>query len=103
MLKQALRKVSIATLGATLGLLVSLTPAALALGSQQNPQSGSTGVEGTIPSPAPTQAGTIVAPANGQVFTSTPITVRGLCPTGLLIKVFSNSVFVGSVQCVNGN
>jgi hypothetical protein len=29
--------------------------------------------------------------------------VAGLCKTGLLIKVFSNNVFVGSVTCTNGS
>lgn len=68
-----------------------------------NPQNGSVGIEGTIPSPAPTQAATIAVPGNGQVFTSTPITVSGLCPKGLLVKVFSNNVFVGATECTNGS
>jgi hypothetical protein len=81
-----------------------LAPAGVgALGSQQNPQSASFGLEGRISSPAPTQAATITTPGNGQVFTATPITVAGLCKTGLLIKVFSNNVFVGSTTCVNGS
>jgi len=66
------------------------------------PQSGSVGVEGTIPSPAPTQAATIVTPANGAGFSSIPITVSGFCPSGTIVKIFSNNVFVGSVVC-NGN
>ena len=82
-------------------LLVTVQPA-LALGSQQNPQSGSVGLEGTVPGPAPTQAATIGVPANGQTFTSTPITVSGSCKTGLLVKVFSNNIFVGSAVCANG-
>jgi hypothetical protein len=69
----------------------------------QNPQSGSIGIEGTIPTLAPTQAPTIGVPANGAVFTNTPITVSGLCPKGLLVKVFSNNVFVGSAECPNGS
>lgn len=80
------------------------SPALLyALGSSQNPQSGATGLEATVPGAAPTQAATISIPANGQVFTSTPITVAGLCKTGLLIKLFSNNIFVGSVSCVNSS
>jgi hypothetical protein len=74
----------------------------LADGSSQNPQSQTLGFEGTVPGAAPTQAATIGIPGNGQVFTSTPITVSGLCLTGLLIKIFSNNVFVGSVQCSGG-
>ena len=85
------------------GLLCGAVATTSALGSSQNPQSTSTGVEGTIPAPPPTQAATIAAPSNGQTFTNTPITVAGLCPKGLLVKVFANNVFVGSVMCDNGS
>jgi hypothetical protein len=74
-----------------------------ALGSQQNPQNVSVGVEGTIPAPAPTQAATIATPGSGQTFTNIPITVAGLCPNNLLIKIFANNVFVGSVMCSDGS
>jgi hypothetical protein len=76
-----------------------VTPA----GAVQNPQNGSLGLEATIPSAPPTQAATITTPSNGAVFTSIPITVGGLCPSGLLIKVFANGVFVGSTVCANGS
>lgn len=69
----------------------------------QNPQLGSVGVEGTIPSKPPSQAPTIVTPRNGQTFTDSPITVAGLCTSGLLVKIFSNNIFVGSVMCENGS
>jgi hypothetical protein len=68
-----------------------------------NPQSNSLGLEATVPGAPPTQAATIGTPSSGQVFTTIPITVAGLCKTGLLIKVFSNNVFVGSVTCTNGS
>ena len=32
-----------------------------------------------------------------------PITVSGLCPSGLLVKIFSNNIFVGSTVCSNGS
>jgi hypothetical protein len=67
------------------------------------PQNGSVGVEGVIPSPPPTQAATIVSPANGQTFTNIPITVSGLCPNDTLVKIFSNEIFVGSAVCTNGS
>lgn len=89
-------------IGVTL-CLACIVPAAAAFGSSQNPQSGSLGLEATVPGAPPTQAATISIPANGQVFTSTPITVGGLCLTGLLVKVFSNNIFVGSVVCANGS
>lgn len=67
------------------------------------PADESVGVEGRISSPPPTQAATIVAPANGQVFTNIPITVTGSCPANTIIKIFSNDVFVGSATCDNGS
>jgi len=76
---------------------------AAALGSPQTPQSGSVGLEGTIGAPAPTQAATIALPTNGQTFTTMPITIAGSCKTGLLVKIFSNNIFVGSAQCTNGS
>jgi len=78
-------------------------PGIEALGSSQNPQSGPTGLEATVPSPPPSVAATIGVPGNGQVFTSTPITVSGLCQTGLLVKTFSNNVFTGSTVCNSGS
>jgi len=67
------------------------------------PQSGSIGLEGTISTAPPTRGATIAVPANGAVFTGVPITVSGLCPTGLLVKVFANNIFVGSTVCSNGS
>lgn len=90
-------------LSAAILLPACLVSDAWALGSQQNPQSGSVGLEGTVPGAAPRQAATIAVPANGQIFTTTPITVSGLCQTGLLVKIFSNNVFVGSATCVSGS
>lgn len=72
-------------------------------GSPEPTQSGSVGLEGRISAPPPTQAATINTPSNGQSFTSSPITVAGLCKTGLLVKIFTNNVFVGSVMCQGGS
>jgi hypothetical protein len=79
------------------------TASAGAASSVQNPQAGSIGIEGKIPSAPPTRGATITTPSNGQGFGKTPITVAGLCPKGLLVKVFANNVFVGSVQCDSGS
>jgi len=68
-----------------------------------NPQLESVGVEGRIPTSAPKVAATITSPSNGQSFTTLPIKVAGLCPEGLLVKIFKNNVFSGSAQCVNGS
>jgi hypothetical protein len=91
--------------------VVSLLCAGLSLGiardaraaTVDNPQEGSIGVEGKIPSNPPSTAPTITTPRNGQVFTTIPITVNGLCSSNLLVKMFANNVFVGSVQCKNGS
>ncbi|HEX8763060.1 MAG TPA: hypothetical protein VF733_04870 [Candidatus Saccharimonadales bacterium] len=87
-----------------LGVVFSATAGVVRAASPvENPQAGSIGLEGRIPSKPPTQAPTISTPTNGQGFTKTPITVAGLCPKGLLIKVFANNVFVGSVMCDSGS
>ncbi|MCA9323679.1 hypothetical protein KC992_01100 [Candidatus Saccharibacteria bacterium] len=91
-----------------LALIVSFSIATffLVLGasptSAQTSQSESVGLTGTISAPPPTQGATITIPSSGQSFTDVPIPVRGLCPTGLLVKLFKNNVFAGSVQCTNG-
>ncbi len=69
----------------------------------QNPQGGSVGVQGQIPSNPPSSAPTITTPHNGQTFTNMPIQVSGLCSSGLLVKAFANNVFVGAANCQNGS
>jgi hypothetical protein len=65
--------------------------------------SGSIGLQGTISTAPPTRGATITTPGNGASFNTTPITVGGLCPAGVLVKIFSNNVFVGSTVCQNGS
>ncbi len=74
-----------------------------ALGSPQTPQNGSTGLTATIPSPPPSTGATIVVPVSGQTVTNIPVIVSGICPNGLLIKAFSNNVFIGSTTCINNS
>jgi hypothetical protein len=86
------------------GLIFS--PSASALLPQyipQNPQKGSIGLEGSIKGSAPTQGAVITVPGNGQNFTSTPITVGGICTKGLLVEIYKNNVFSGSSNCDNGS
>jgi hypothetical protein len=64
--------------------------------------SGSVGIEGIIPSPPPSRAATIAVPANGALFSTIPITISGICPSGLLIKIFDDNAFVGSSICSSG-
>jgi len=66
-------------------------------------ESGSVGIEGTVPANPPANAPTITVPSNGQSFTALPITVSGLCQKDLLVEVFRNNVFAGSITCSNNN
>ena len=67
------------------------------------PKPGSYGIEATKPQPPPTQGATITTPGNGASYSNSPITVNGICPTGLLVQVYNNGVMVGSVMCTNGS
>jgi hypothetical protein len=84
-------------------MLMSIISHGAAWAANPGPGSGSIGLEGTISSAPPTRGATIVVPSNGAVFTAVPITVSGLCPSGLLVKIFSNNIFVGSTICSNGS
>lgn len=66
-------------------------------------ESGSVGLEGRINSAPPTQGATISFPRDGAVISNLPVTVTGVCPNGLLVKIFKNNVFAGSAQCTNGS
>lgn len=69
----------------------------------ENPKANSFGMEGTISASPPTQGATITAPSGGQNYTTSPITVSGSCPTGLLVELLDNGVMVGSTFCENGS
>jgi hypothetical protein len=71
--------------------------------SAQSTQSGSVGLTGTISAPPPSVGATISFPGNGDSFSEVPIVITGLCPDGLLVKVFKNNVFSGSAQCTAGS
>lgn len=63
---------------------------------------GSYGVTAVVPGARPTKPATITSPANGQTFSTNPVTVEGTCPSGSLVKVFTNGILVGSILCQNG-
>ena len=90
-------------IAAVLVLCVACGAQVSALIPPPGPSSGSSGVQGTVKTPAPKNAASIATPSNGQSFSRMPITVSGLCTTGLLVKIFSNNVFVGSAECTNGS
>lgn len=68
-----------------------------------DPKPGSFGLEATKPQPPPTQGATITVPGNGASFSTSPTTVSGICPAGLLVQIYNNGVMVGSVMCTNGS
>jgi hypothetical protein len=60
------------------------------------PAGGSYGLEATKKQAPPTTSATISTPGNGASFGDSPITVSGLCTTGLLVQVYDNGVMVGA-------
>jgi hypothetical protein len=63
------------------------------------PEAGSVSVTGTLVKPPPRVAATIAAPANGQHFSISPITVSGSCPQNTLVEIYKNDIFAGSGPC----
>jgi hypothetical protein len=97
--KQPLQKIVLVAVLLTAGWLAPV--AADNFPDQQS--QGSVGLQGTISTAPPSRGATISSPGNGASFSSVPITVGGLCPPGVLVKVFSNNVFVGSTVCTSGS
>lgn len=95
--------VSILALGCLLALAQPTHVHAITRIPNPAPSANSYGLEATKPHSAPTQAPTISTPGNGASYTSSPITVSGLCVTDLLVEVYDNDALVGSVNCVNGS
>jgi len=92
------------TLGLALVLICNICIGGSLHAQSSNPeQQGSVGLEGVIPSTPPTTGASITIPSNGQTFSNIPIDVRGICPNGLLVKLFKNGVFTGSAQCDGGS
>lgn len=87
-----------------LALLVLVRPtSAITPLPNPEPKPGSYGLEATKTQDPPTQGATITTPGNGASFSTSPVTVNGICPTDLLVQVYNNSVMVGAVMCVNGS
>jgi hypothetical protein len=81
------------------GLLLSVSGVALA---DPPPVSQSFNVFAQVLGPPPATAPTIDVPTTGQTFDTIPITVSGTCTTGLVVKITSNNIFIGSAPCVAG-
>jgi hypothetical protein len=67
------------------------------------PSANSYGLEATKTQPAPTTAATISTPTNGASFSTSPITISGLCTTALLVQVYDNAVLAGAIDCKGGS
>ncbi len=63
------------------------------------PETGSIGLSGVMPGDPPKTAPTITSPVNSQRFSTSPITVKGSCPSGTLVEIFKNDIFAGSTFC----
>lgn len=100
MIRNTVTKVSFA---AVISVVMVLLVAGLGEAQVQNPQNGGIGLQGQISAPPPTQAPTISSPTNGQVLSSIPIEVRGICTNDLLVKLYKNNVFSGSDMCRSGS
>lgn len=86
-----------------LALFMGANASALDKIPDPNPKPGSYGLEATKRQAPPKRGATITTPGNGASFSSTPTTVNGICPNGLLVEVLNNGVMVGSVMCKNGS
>lgn len=91
------------SLGVFLIALYSSQASALTPLPTPEPKPGSYGLEATKTKAPPTQGATITTPGNGASFTTSPITVSGICPGDLLVQVYNNGVMVGAVDCRGGS
>jgi hypothetical protein len=68
-----------------------------------DPIPGSYGIAATKLQAPPAQGATITTPGNGSSFSTSPTTVTGICPAGLMVQIYDNNVMVGSVMCTSGS
>ena len=94
---------SVLALGCLLALAQPRSVHALNRIPNPPPSANSYGLEATKPHAAPTEAPTISTPGSGGSYTTSPITVSGLCVTDMLVEVYDNDALVGSVDCKNGS
>lgn len=90
-------------MGAGACLLLARPATAITPLPTPSPKPGSYGLAATKTQPPPKTGATITTPGSGSSFSSSPITVTGICPDGLLVQVLNNGVMVGAVMCTNGS
>lgn len=60
-------------------------------------------ISATIEAPELTEPAIISQPVEGAIFTSTPITVTGICPDNSYVNLYRNGQFSGVDICINNN
>ncbi len=63
------------------------------------PQSESASLTGIMPGEPPTQPAVIRQPTDLARFSTSPVTVSGSCPANVLVQIYKNDIFAGSVVC----
>lgn len=97
------RTLLVVVLGCLMAAAMPLPAHAITPLPTPQPKGGSYGLEATKKQPPPTTSATITTPSNGSSFSNSPITVSGLCTTGLLVQVYNNGVLVGAIDCKSGS
>lgn len=86
-----------------LGILLLVVGLALSAyttyAASPDPQAGSVGLTGTVPSKPPTIAATIDSPTDQKHFSTSPVSIGGTCPADTLVEIFKNDIFAGSTPC----
>lgn len=103
--KQTFRRsgLAVAVLGCLMACAAPGSARALTPIPDPAPAGSSYGLEASKTEPAPTTSASISTPANGASFSTSPITVSGLCTTGLLVQVYDNGVLAGAINCAGGS
>src|SRR4051812_4814653 len=68
-------------------VLISLFATKVAL-ADDIVQSGNMKVNARVPGPAPSSPAVIETPQDGQIFTTSPITVSGTCPANTAVQIY---------------
>lgn len=82
----------------SLALLIIVTTV-LAASMSWSSRAATTTLNLTVFGPPPSSGSTITSPADGAVTATSPISVYGTCPSGLLIEIWRDGLFAGSDFC----
>lgn len=81
------------------GASLTLFTSTAFLWERPGPEPATVGLTGVVPGKPPTEAATIDTPSGTTRVVATPITVSGTCPENLLVEIYKNDIFGGSVMC----